>query len=155
MIDEMAKSDLDLVVAGTVDAVMMVESEAKELPEKQMLEAVMFGHRGFQPVIDAIIKLAEKAAKEPWDFQPPDKSKYKDKARALVEADLRKAFATPREAEAPRAGRCLQRQGQGAAAGGRERQTRRCCSAPCSRSSSRTSCAATSSRPRSASTAAT
>ena len=95
MVDEMAKSDLDLVVAGTVDAVMMVESEAKELPEKQMLEAVMFGQRGFQPVIDAIIKLAEKAAKEPWDFQPPDKSKYKDKARALVEADLRKAFATP------------------------------------------------------------
>ena len=69
MIDEMAKSDLDLVVAGTVDAVMMVESEAKELPEKQMLEAVMFGHRGFQPVIDAIIKLAEKAAKEPWDVK--------------------------------------------------------------------------------------
>ena len=74
---------------------MMVESEAKELPEKQMLEAVMFGHRGFQPVINAIIKLAEKAAKEPWDFQPPDTSKYKDKVRALVEADLRKAFATP------------------------------------------------------------
>ena len=95
MIDEMAKSDLDLVVAGTGDAVMMVESEAKELPEKQMLEAVMFGHRGFQPVIDAIIKLAEKAAKDPWDFQPPDKSVYKEKARALVEADLRKAFATP------------------------------------------------------------
>jgi polyribonucleotide nucleotidyltransferase len=95
MIDEMAKSDLDLIVAGTVDAVMMVESEAKELPEKQMLEAVMFGHRGFQPVINAIIKLAEKAAKEPWNFQPPDKSKYTDKVKALVEADLRKAFATP------------------------------------------------------------
>ena len=108
MIDEMAKSDLDLVVAGTGDAVMMVESEAKELPEKQMLEAVMFGHRGFQPVIKAIIKLAEKAAKEPWDFQPPDKSKYTDKVKALVEADLRKAFATPAEAEAPRAGRCRQ-----------------------------------------------
>ncbi len=95
MIDEMAKSDLDLVIAGTGDAVMMVESEAKELPEKQMLEAVMFGHRGFQPVINAIIKLAEKAAKEPWNFQPPDTSKYKDKVRELVEADLRKAFATP------------------------------------------------------------
>ena len=95
MVDEMAKSDLDLVVAGTGDAVMMVELEAKELPEKQMLEAVMFGHRGFQPVIQAIIKLAEKAAKEPWDFQPPDKSKYVDKVKALVEADLRKAFATP------------------------------------------------------------
>jgi polyribonucleotide nucleotidyltransferase len=95
MVDEMGTSDLDLVVAGTGDAVMMVESEAKELPEKQMLEAVMFGHRGFQPVIQAIIKLAEKAAKEPWNFQPPDKSKYADKAKALVEADLRKAFATP------------------------------------------------------------
>ena len=95
MIDEMGLSELDLVVAGTVDAVMMVESEAKELPEQQMLEAVMFGHRGFQPVIDAIIKLAEKAAKEPWNFQPPDKSKYTDKVKALVEADLRKAFATP------------------------------------------------------------
>jgi polyribonucleotide nucleotidyltransferase len=95
MIDEMANSDLDLVIAGTGDAVMMVESEAKELPEKQMLEAVMFGHRGFQPVINAIIKLAEKAAKEPWNFQPPDTSKYKDKVRELVEADLRKAFATP------------------------------------------------------------
>jgi polyribonucleotide nucleotidyltransferase len=95
MIDEMGLSELDLVVAGTVDAVMMVESEAKELPERQMLEAVMFGHRGFQPVIDAIIRLAEKAAKEPWNFQPPDASKYKDKVKALVEADLRKAFATP------------------------------------------------------------
>jgi polyribonucleotide nucleotidyltransferase len=93
MIDEMAKSDLDLVVAGTADAVMMVESEAKELPEQQMLEAVMFGHRGFQPVIQAIIRLAEKAAKEPWDFQAPDKSKYAEKVKALAEADLRQAFA--------------------------------------------------------------
>jgi polyribonucleotide nucleotidyltransferase len=95
MIDEMAKSDLDLVVAGTGDAVMMVESEAKELTERQMLEAVMFGQRGFQPIIQAIIKLAEKAAKEPWDFQPADKSKYVDKVKGLAEADLRKAFATP------------------------------------------------------------
>ncbi len=94
MIDEMAKSDLDLVVAGTAEAVMMVESEAKELPESQMLEAVMFGQRGFQPVIEAIIRLAEKAAKEPWDFQPPDKSKYTDKVKALADADLRQAFAT-------------------------------------------------------------
>jgi polyribonucleotide nucleotidyltransferase len=95
MIDEMAESALDLVVAGTSDAVMMVESEAKELPEQQMLAAVMFGHRQFQPVVQAIIRLAEKAANEPWDFQPPDISKYKDKVRALVEEDLRKAFATP------------------------------------------------------------
>src|SRR5499427_1146386 len=95
MIDEMAESALDLVVAGTADAVMMVESEAKELSEKQMLEAVMFGHRGFQPVIEAIIKLAEKAAKEPWDFQPPDTSKYVDRVRTLAEEDVRRAFATP------------------------------------------------------------
>ena len=95
MIDEMANSELDLVVAGTADAVMMVESEAKELPEMQMLEAVMHGHSGFQPVIEAIIRLAEKAAKEPWDFKPADKSKYKAKTKALVEADLRTAFATP------------------------------------------------------------
>ena len=94
MIDEMAKSSLDLVVAGTAEAVMMVESEAKELPEQQMLEAVMFGQRGFQPVIEAIIRLAEKAAKEPWDFQPPDKSKYTDKVKELAENDLREAFAT-------------------------------------------------------------
>jgi polyribonucleotide nucleotidyltransferase len=93
MIDEMGESALDLVVAGTGDAVMMVESEAKELSEKQMLEAVMFGHRGFQPIIQAIIKLAEKAAREPWDFQPPDKSKYAAKVKATAEAELRRAFA--------------------------------------------------------------
>src|SRR5262249_20582816 len=97
MIDEMSESDLDLVGAGTNDAVMMVESEAKELSETQMLEAVMFGHRGFQPVIRAIIQLAEKAAKDPWDFQPPDASKYVDKVRGLAEADLRTAFATPQK----------------------------------------------------------
>jgi len=94
MIDEMAETALDLVVAGTQDAVMMVESEAKELPETQMLEAVMFGHRHFQPVIQAIIKLAEKAAKEPWDIQLPDASKYAAKVRELAEADLRAAFST-------------------------------------------------------------
>ena len=71
-IDEMAESQLDLVVAGTNDAVMMVESEAKELSEEIMLGAVMFGHRHIQPVIDAIIKLAEKAAKEPRDLVAPD-----------------------------------------------------------------------------------
>jgi hypothetical protein len=68
MFDEMPESSLDLVVAGTTDAVLMVESEAKELAEDVMLGAVMFGHKSFQPVIDAIIKLAEAAAKEPRDF---------------------------------------------------------------------------------------
>ncbi len=61
-------SSLDLIVAGTQEGVLMVESEAKELTEEQMLGAVMFGWREFQPVIDAIIKLAEQAAKEPWDM---------------------------------------------------------------------------------------
>src|SRR5580692_7369769 len=61
-IEEMKTSTLDLVVAGTGDAVLMVESEAQELSEATMLEAVMTGHRGFQPVIEAIIRLAEKAA---------------------------------------------------------------------------------------------
>ncbi|MEO0798087.1 MAG: polyribonucleotide nucleotidyltransferase [Pseudomonadota bacterium] len=94
MLDEMGQTSLDLVIAGTNDAVMMVESEAKELSEEKMLEAVMFGHKHFQPVIDAIIKLAEGAAKEPWDFQPPEK-KYKDPILSLVGDDLKKAFTTP------------------------------------------------------------
>jgi len=95
LLDEMDATDLDLVVAGTQDAVMMVESEANELSEKEMLEAVMFGHKHFQPVIDAIIKLAETAAKEPWDVSPPDRSMYTDRAKEIAEADLRTAFATP------------------------------------------------------------
>ncbi|MES0403483.1 MAG: polyribonucleotide nucleotidyltransferase [Hyphomicrobium sp.] len=94
MIDEMQESALDLIIAGTQDAVMMVESEAKELPETQMLEAVMFGHKHFQPVIQAIIKLAETAAKEPWDIQLPDAGKYAAKVQEIAEADLKEAFST-------------------------------------------------------------
>ncbi len=95
LLDEMPNTKLDLVIAGTHDAVMMVESEAQELPEKQMLEAVMFGHREFQPVIDAIIELAEKAAKDPWEIALPDKSKYKARIAELVGDDLKTAFSTP------------------------------------------------------------
>ena len=95
LVDEMSQTKLDLVVAGTEDAVMMVESEAQELPDMQMLEAVMFGHKHFQPVIQAIIKLAETAAKEPWDFTPPALDKYVAQVDALVRADLEKAFSTP------------------------------------------------------------
>ena len=65
-LDQMKESSLDLIVAGTNAGVLMVESEAQELSEERMLEAVMFGHRGFQPVINCIIDLAEEAAKEPW-----------------------------------------------------------------------------------------
>ncbi|MEO0619054.1 MAG: polyribonucleotide nucleotidyltransferase [Pseudomonadota bacterium] len=99
MVDEMDQSDLDLVVAGTGDAVLMVESEAKELSEEQMLKAVMFGHEHFQPVIDAIIRLAEKAAKEPWDVKTVDTSKYDGDVKRIAEDDLRDAFATPDKME--------------------------------------------------------
>ncbi|MCW5724550.1 MAG: polyribonucleotide nucleotidyltransferase [Maricaulaceae bacterium] len=91
-VDEMIESKLDLVVAGTADAVMMVESEARELPEDVMLGAVMFGHREFQPVIDAIIRLAERAAKEPWDFQPEDHSAIEAKVRKIAGKDIEKAY---------------------------------------------------------------
>lgn len=72
-IAEMKESALDLVVAGTSEGVLMVESEASELSEEIMLEAVTAGHAAFQPVIDAIIDLAEHAAKQPWDLEGPTK----------------------------------------------------------------------------------
>ena len=80
---------LDLVVAGTQDAVMMVESEAYELTEAEMLGAVKFGHEQMQPVIDMIIDLAEAAAKEPFNFQSPDYSALYAKVKSLGEADMR------------------------------------------------------------------
>jgi polyribonucleotide nucleotidyltransferase len=98
-IDEMSESQLDLVVAGTQDAVLMVESEAKELSEEIMLGAVMFGHRHFQPVIDAIIKLAEKAAKEPRELVVPDNTALEKEMRGLVEKDLRAAYGIAEKAE--------------------------------------------------------
>src|SRR5512147_3207620 len=98
-VDEMAESQLDLVVAGTQDAVLMVESEAKELSEEIMLGAVMFGHRHFQPVIDAIIRLAEKAAKEPRELTLPDNAKLEKEILGLVEKDLRAAYSIPRKQE--------------------------------------------------------
>jgi len=83
---------MDLVVAGTQDAVMMVESEIQELNEDQVLGGVMFAHRGFQPVIDAIIELAEHAAKDPWDFQAEDISGLIAKVTDLVGEDLKAAY---------------------------------------------------------------
>src|ERR1700760_3728047 len=94
-LDEMTESQLDLVVAGTQDAVLMVESEAKELTEEVMLGAVMFGHRHFQPVIDAIIRLAEKAAKEPRELTLPDNAALEKTILGLVEKDLRAAYSIP------------------------------------------------------------
>jgi polyribonucleotide nucleotidyltransferase len=98
-IDEMAESQLDLVVAGTQDAVLMVESEAKELSEDIMLGAVMFGHRHFQPVIDAIIRLAEKAAKEPRELTLAYNAALEKEMLDLVEKELRTAYAIPDKME--------------------------------------------------------
>jgi polyribonucleotide nucleotidyltransferase len=92
-IDDMPESELDLVVAGTGDAVLMVESEAKELSEELMLGAVMFGHRNMQPVIDAIIKLAETAARQPRELNLPDHSELAARIKALGSDDLVAAYA--------------------------------------------------------------
>ena len=91
-LDEMPESKLDLVVAGTTDAVLMVESEADILPEDVMLGAVMFGHKEFQPVIGAIVKLAEKAAKPARDFTAPDNSAIEKKVEKLIGKDIAKAY---------------------------------------------------------------
>ncbi len=91
--EQMADTDLDLVIAGTDEAVLMIESEASELTEEQMLGAVMFGHKETQAVIDAIIDLAEDCAKEPWDFQPPeDDADLTAKVKAAAEAALTEAY---------------------------------------------------------------
>jgi len=93
MIDEMSESSLDLVVAGTGDAVLMVESEAKELPEDVMLGAVMYGQQHFKPVIDAIVRLAERAAKEPWELKAEEDAGLVGRVRTMAEAELREAYA--------------------------------------------------------------
>ncbi|MEM1396944.1 MAG: polyribonucleotide nucleotidyltransferase [Pseudomonadota bacterium] len=91
-VDEMDQTDLDLVMAGTNDAVMMVESEAKELSEDVMLGAVVFGHNAAREVINLIIDFAEESAKEPWAFAAPDNGDWPQKIRELIEADLRAAY---------------------------------------------------------------
>ncbi|MBG6175017.1 polyribonucleotide nucleotidyltransferase [Labrenzia sp. EL_208] len=91
-VDDMPESALDLVVAGTNDAVLMVESEASELDEDTMLGAVMFGHKGFQTVIDAIIKLAETAAKEPRELSIPDHSALFEQVKSLAAEELSAAY---------------------------------------------------------------
>ncbi len=90
---EMENSELDLMVAGTRSSVLMVESEAYELSEETMLGAVMFGHKGFQPVLDAIISLAEESANDAWDLiQNAHEDDVKAKLKASGEASLREAF---------------------------------------------------------------
>ncbi len=92
-IRENSKQRLDLVVAGTQDAVMMVESEAYELSEKEMLGAVKFGHDQMQKVIDLIISLAEKTAKEPYNFIPNENKELINKIKSLGEKNISKAFS--------------------------------------------------------------
>ncbi|HWA81215.1 MAG TPA: polyribonucleotide nucleotidyltransferase [Acetobacteraceae bacterium] len=91
---ERERSVLDLVVAGTAEGVLMVESEAQELSEQQMLDAVVFGHTGFQPVIAAIIELAERVAKDPWPLAEPGADEISLSARldALARAPLAAAY---------------------------------------------------------------
>ena len=92
---ECKEGRLDLVVAATQDAVMMVESEAKELSEEDMLGAVMFAHEESRKVIGAIIDLAEQAAKEPWELDKvEDKSATIEELRGLIGADLEAAYRT-------------------------------------------------------------
>ena len=93
-LDELVASDLDLVVAGTKDGVLMVESEANELSEEVMLGAVMFGHRHCQPVIAGIIALAEACAREPVELPqaPKGKAELAERLRMAAEADLRDAY---------------------------------------------------------------
>ena len=91
-LEEMKESNLDLVVAGTGDAVLMVESQAGELTEDVMLGAVMHGHREFQPVINAIISLAEKCAKEPRDVPENNDDELKEKVSGIARGDLEAAY---------------------------------------------------------------
>ena len=91
-LDEMTESELDLVVAGTKDAVMMVESEAKELTEEQMLGAVMFAHESCEDVIEAIEKLVKKAGKPSWDYVPADISSEKAAVKKAAEKGIKAAY---------------------------------------------------------------
>jgi len=93
-VHQIADSKLNLVVAGTKEAVMMVESEAYELSEDDMLGAVTFGHKEMQPVIDMIVALAEEAAKEPFDFTPADTAAIAARVRELASDKLKAAYAT-------------------------------------------------------------
>ena len=144
---------LDLVVAGTKDAVMMVESEAYELSEAEMLGAVKFGHEQMQPVIDMIIDMAEDAAKEPFAFDAPDHSAAGRQGQGRRRGADARRLRDLRQARAPRTR--SPRRSEAILAALSEEDGRPAASARWSRSSNRTSCAGTSSTTAAASTAAT
>ena len=91
--EQLKESKLNLVVAGTKDAVLMVESEASVLTEKQMLDAVKFGHEKFVPIVKAIESLAKKCAKEAWIVEKKDYTDLQDKISKELTKDLEKAFS--------------------------------------------------------------
>ncbi|WP_420403023.1 polyribonucleotide nucleotidyltransferase [Nisaea sp.] len=98
---DLPDSELDLVLAGTQEGVLMVESMASELSEDVMLGAVTFGHKAFQPVIDAIIDLAEACAKEPMDLpgESEDVARVRDALKAGISADMTEAYAEPNKTQ--------------------------------------------------------
>ncbi|HEX5776985.1 MAG TPA: polyribonucleotide nucleotidyltransferase [Caulobacteraceae bacterium] len=98
-LDELKESKMDLVVAGTADAVMMVESEIDELDEDIVLGGVTFAHKGMQPVIDAIIELAEHAAKDPFEFEPDNTDELKAKMFKLVGKDIAAGYKVTKKSE--------------------------------------------------------
>ena len=106
--DQMKNSELELVVAGTTEGVLMVESEAQELSEDVMLGAVSFGHESFQPVIQAIIELAEHAAKEPWALPEPIAGRAGGEGSGRRAGPRRPGRGVSRAGQggAPRQGRC-------------------------------------------------
>ena len=145
-IDEMPRLKLDLVVAGTQDAVLMVESEAQELTEEIMLGAVMFGHRHMQKVIEAIIKLAEQAAKEPRDFAPPDTRRVEKDMLGRHRGRPRAAYTIPTSSSASDAVVAPRRRRPRRTSSRTQGQRRigRCCWSPaCSTTSRPRSCAGT------------
>jgi len=99
-VDDVPESDLNLVLAGTREGVLMVESEASELSEEVMLGAVMFGHEAYQAVITGIIELAQACAKEPWDLPeaPAGVAEVATKVKEMAEADLRTAYGEQEKA---------------------------------------------------------
>jgi polyribonucleotide nucleotidyltransferase len=97
--EQIAESKLDLIVAGTRDAVLMIESEAKELSEEQMIDAIIFGQEGYQPVLDAIEALAAQAGKEKMVIELAGNDAVKDAVKAAFEADVRAAYAIKDKSE--------------------------------------------------------
>ncbi|MDQ7057603.1 MAG: polyribonucleotide nucleotidyltransferase [Ghiorsea sp.] len=117
---EMENSELDLIVAGTRDAVLMIESEAKELSEEKMIDAIIFGQEGYAPVIDAIDALVKEAGKEKLVVELAGNADVQDAVNAAFEADVRDAYATVDKSERSAKIEALRTAAQGKFAGTEE-----------------------------------